>query len=225
MSVAPVAGVVLLHGHGRRGASLGRMSRAIATRGFATVVPAYPYRRTLPDILDALTPRIAAFANETGGPIHLVTHSLGSLVARALLVRGEVTIGRVVMLGPPNRGSEWADLLFRLRLDRAILGRSAPWLRTMRVLGDEAMLGNHGHDIGIIAGDRALDPIFPRLLLPRPNDGKVTVAATMLDGAEHLVLPVSHTLMVYDLEVIRRTIAFLENGRFRQVTLDDGIAP
>jgi len=67
----------------------------------------------------------------------------------------------------------------------------------------------------VIAGDRPIDPVFPKLLVPRPNDGKVSVSATRVAGMrDHIVLPVSHTLMVYDRRVRAQTLAFLQDGRF-----------
>ncbi len=165
-------------------------------------------------ILDEVAPQVEAFAAEIERPVHFITHSLGGLVARALIARGASPTGRLVMLGPPNAGSEWADLLLALRLDRLVLGAIGAHLRTTRAPADEALLGASTDGVGIIAGTHALDPLFPRLLLPGPNDGKVTVAATRLDGADHLELPVSHTLMVYDREVARQAMWFLERGFF-----------
>ncbi len=165
-------------------------------------------------ILDEVARQVEAFAARIERPVHFVTHSLGGLVARGLIARGASSTGRLVMLGPPNGGSEWADLLLAIRLDRLVLGAIGAHLRTTRAPADEALLGTSTTGIGIIAGTRALDPLLPRLLLPGPNDGKVTVAATRLNGADHLELPVSHTLMVYDREVARRTMWFLGHGCF-----------
>jgi hypothetical protein len=74
------------------------------------------------------------------------------------------------MLGPPNAGSEWADLLWRMRLSRIVLGPAARHLKTRRSVEDEASLGAVDFELGIIAGNRALDPLFPKLHLPLPND-------------------------------------------------------
>jgi hypothetical protein len=219
--VAAAAGVVLLHGHGRRGASMGRLARASAARGHPVLVPRYPHRRSLAAILDEVAPQVDAFAAKAGGPVHFIAHSLGGLGARALIARGGPgTGGRLVILGQPNAGSEWADLLTVLRLDRVVLGAIAGLLRTSRSPADAALLGTSSAGVGIIAGDRALDPLFPRLLLPGPSDGKVSVASTRLAGAQYIVLPVSHTLMVYDREVARQALWFLAHGRF-----DDGARP
>ena len=208
-------GVLLLHGHGRFGASMTRLAAAMGRSGHATIAPNYPYRRSLPDIVTWLAPRIAAFEETFVGPLHIVTHSLGGLVARALISASRPSrLGRVVMLAPPDRGSELAELLFRLRIGPLVLGGSGRHLRTTRRAGDEAFLGAVDYPLGVIAGDRPLLPL-PFLPLPHPHDGKVSVAATQVTGlADHIVLPLTHTLMVYDRRLISATLEFLETGRF-----------
>jgi pimeloyl-ACP methyl ester carboxylesterase len=210
-------GVLLLHGHGRTGRSMGALARRLDGAGYRTWAPSYrSLSSDLPDIVEQLQRDLSAFQTERQGPLHIVSHSLGGLVARALIgARRPRLLGRVVMLGPPNAGSEWADLLFRMRLNRIVLGRVADHLRTRRKPDHEAMLGAVDFDLGIIAGDRALDPLFPRLVLPRPNDGKVTVAATKVAGMkDRITLPVSHTLMVNDRRVADQMLAFLATGCF-----------
>ena len=167
-------------------------------------------------IVSYLAPGIAEFAAQRDGPLHIVTHSLGGLVARSLILEHRpAQLGRVVMLAPPNAGSEIADLLYLTRLNRLFLGPVGPQVRTARLIEDEQLLGEVDFDLGIIAGSRPLDPLFPRLMMPRPNDGKVTVAATQVAGmADHIVLPVSHTLMMYDRRVVAQAMAFLADGRF-----------
>jgi pimeloyl-ACP methyl ester carboxylesterase len=216
-------GVVLLHGHGRFGASMALLAKAARRAGYATLAPSYPYRRSLGEIAAWLAPRVAAFEKEFAGPLHIVTHSLGGLVARALIAAHRPQrLGRVVMLAPPNRGSELADLLIRLRLDRVALGAAGAHLRTGRAVADEVALGQVDYPLGIIAGDRALLPLSLGLL-PRPHDGKVSIAATHVAGqADHVILPVTHTLMVYDRRVIGATLGFLKNGAFDGPSADGG---
>ncbi len=208
-------GVLLLHGHGRFGASMAWLTAAARRSGRATLAPSYPYRRPLAEIAAWLAPRVARFEETLAGPLHIVTHSMGGLVARALiLAQRPARLGNVVMLAPPHGGSELADLLFRLRLARPVLGSSGHHLRTVRRIADEALLGEIDYPLGVIAGDRPLLPL-PFALLPQPHDGKVSVAATRITGlADHLVLPVTHTLMVYDRRVIAATLRFIETGLF-----------
>lgn len=209
--------VVLLHGLGRTRRSMRTLAAAASRAGYATYAPGYRSRRwSMAAIVTYLAPRIAGFAAQRDSPLHIVTHSLGGLIARSLILEHRpAQLGRVVMLAPPNAGSEIADLLFRTRLNRLFLGPVGPQLRTARLIEDELLLGKVDFDLGIIAGSRPLDPLFPRLIVPRPNDGKVTVAATQIEGmADHIVLPASHTLMMYNHRVVSQTIAFLNEGRF-----------
>ncbi len=210
-------GVLLLHGLGRTGRSMGMLGSRLSAAGFAIWAPTYRSRHaSMTEIVDQLSPGLERFSQGFDGSMHVVTHSLGGLVARTLLARNRPDqLGRVVMLAPPNGGSEWADLLFGLRMNRIVLGPVASQLRTARSQDDEIVLGAVDYPLGVIAGNRALDPIFPKLFLPCPNDGKVSVTATRIVGmGDHIVLPVSHTFMVNDRRVADQILAYLKNGRF-----------
>lgn len=215
-STTPQGGVILLHGMGRTGISMRAIAAALRQAGARTMSPSYGLRRSMPEIIAYLHPRIEAFAAAHPGPIHIVTHSLGGLVARAYITAHRpASLGRVVMLAPPNAGSELADFVVRLGLDNLIFGPVGPHLRTLRPDEHEIELGSVDFDLGIIAGDRPLDPFIAPLLLPSPNDGKVAVEATKIAGmADHIVLPVQHTFMVQDAIVIAQIRAYLETGAF-----------
>lgn len=209
-------GVVLLHGMGRTGISMRAIAAAFRRAGIPTLSPWYGLRRSMPQIIDYLHPRIETFAAAHPGPIHFVTHSLGGLVARAYITAHRpAALGRVVMLAPPNAGSELADFVFGLGLDTLIFGPVGPHLRTIRPDEHETQLGCVDFDLGVIAGDRPLDPILAPLFFKAPNDGKVAVEATKIDGmADHIVLPVQHTFMVQDAAVIAQIRAYLATGAF-----------
>jgi pimeloyl-ACP methyl ester carboxylesterase len=208
-------GVVLLHGHGRTGLAMGFFAQALRRAGHATLAPSYGFRRAMPAILERIGPDVERFAGGLPGQLHFVTHSLGGLVARALIARHRPPkLGRVVMLGTPNQGSELADLLFRLNLSAAILGPVAGHLTTLRSAADEALLGQVDYPLGIVAGNRSLTPV-PRRLLPPPHDGMVSVAATKLAGmADHIVLPVPHSLLCHHPQSIAQALHFLAHGHF-----------
>lgn len=192
------------------------IANALRKAGYSTLSPWYGLRRSMPEIVAFLSPRIAAFRAAHPGPLHIVTHSLGGLVARAYITaQMPDNLGRVVMLAPPNAGSQLADFVTRLGLDGLILGRVGPHLRTDRCDETETELGGIDFDCGIIAGNVALDPILAPRLIPGANDGKVAVAATMIDGMrDHIVLPVQHTFMVMDAHVIEQVKAYLATGAF-----------
>ena len=192
------------------------MARALTRAGYVVHRVWYPSRS---ESLDRLAegwvgPVVRACSSGSGRRIHFVTHSLGGIVLRQYLAAHEVpNLGRVVMLAPPNRGSELADRLSRGRLFRAVLG---PSLDELRTTPDSAVnrLGPACFPVGVIAGDRTVNPLFTALL-PGPDDGKVPVARTVLDGmADHRVVHASHTWIMSRREVIRLTERFLRSGRF-----------
>lgn len=206
--------VILLHGFGGLPIQLAPLSRRLKQAGFTPSTIGYPsWRWPLDRIVSHLQDRIAA---DDGHPVHFVAHSMGGLVLRALLTRHRpASLGRVVMLGTPQGGSELADLLFSLRLNRAILNQSGDLLRITRPPAMQAMLGTPDYPLGLIAGSRSLLPWLPDLIFRTAHDGKVSVAATQLDGAtDHLVMPVAHTAMLYDALVAKQISHFLRAGRF-----------
>ena len=211
------AGVVVLHGHGHTARSMLVLTRRLRAAGYQVWAPSYPsFRATMPEIVAHLQPGLAEFQARLDGPLHIVTHSLGGLVARALLAADRPhMLGRVVMLAPPNNGSEWVDLLFRLRMDKVVLGPVAHHLRTRRSRVYEDILGPVDFELGIIAGNRPLDPIFPKIFIQKPNDGKVSVTSTCVTGmTDHVIIPVSHTFMVTNARVADQVRRFLQKGRF-----------
>lgn len=205
------AGVLLLHGIARSPASMRPIERRLAEAGYMTRNLGYPARsRDLAGCAAAIAPAVASFAAECER-LHVVTHSMGGLVARMLLTRHRPeNLGRVVMLGPPNQGSEVADALHRLRLYRRVFGPVGLELVTQRDAALEAHLGSVDYPLGIIAGSRSLYPLASRLWLRGPNDGRVTVARTRLDGmADHRVLPVAHPTMMRAPSVQAAALQFL----------------
>ncbi len=207
---------LLLHGHGRSGLSMGLLAARLKAAGWATLAPSYGFGVDLPTILQRLAGPVTAFA-AAHDQLDIVTHSMGGLVARALITAHRPSnLGRVVMCAPPNRGSELADLLVSLNLAETILGPAHAHLVTRRTAANEALLGTVDYELGIIAGNRSLTPV-PARLLPPPHDGKVSVQATHLAGmADHIVLPVPHSLMTAHPLTGAQVLHFLAEGRFRR---------
>jgi pimeloyl-ACP methyl ester carboxylesterase len=215
--LAPAADdvVMLLHGMGRTRWSLALLERDLRRAGYSVVNATYPCRRL--DIArlsrEWLAPRVAA-AVPPGGRVHFVTHSLGGILVRQFAAdHPEAPIGRVVMLAPPNQGSELSDWMARWTIPRWWTG---PALRELGT-GPEAVpnrLGPAPFACGVLAGDRSLNPLFS-LLFDGPNDGKVSVARTALSGmADRRVLPYSHTWLMNRQDCRREVLHFLRTGRF-----------
>ena len=210
-------GVVLLHGIGSTSASMRPLRRALEADGFAVLNLDYRSRsRPLAALAEAIHGPIARFAETMPGATHVVAHSMGGLLTRAYLARRRPErLGRVVMLGTPNGGSEMADRLRDQALYRLVFGPAGQQLVTAQDAELRATLGSVDYPLGVLAGDRPISPVFAALLLPSPNDGKVSVASTRVAGmADHRVIHTSHTRLIAHPEAIGAVRRFLSAGRF-----------
>ena|ERR1700757_135773 len=209
-------GVVLLHGIGRTSRSMRKLERSLQQAGLATLNLTYASRKKpLEQLAEEIHPAISQFSEAIHGPLHIVGHSMGGLLARVYVARYRpCRLGRVVMLGTPNGGSEIADLLQDTLLYRSYYGPAGLQLTT---LPDDtlALLPPVDYPVGIVAGTRALNPIAWRCNLPRPNDGCVSIESSKLAGmADHIAIRATHVGLSRHRDAIRQTITFLSEGRF-----------
>jgi triacylglycerol lipase len=210
--------VVLLHGIGMRAYVMKRIEASLRAEGYRTVSLSYPSRRMPFEQIagEYLPARLREHDVARAPRLHFVTHSLGSLVVRKLIQDARpANLGRVVMIGPPNQGSAAADQAKESALLRKFLGGNLVRLGT----GEDAIartLGPADFEVGIIAGEVALNPVFGKALGPK-NDGAVAVDAARLEGMrDFLVVPYSHTVMLWRAEVVDQVRAFLRDGRFER---------
>ena len=206
--------VALLHGLARTRRSMAGLADHLSSYGFLVHNLGYPSTRHPVEKLAALLRDELAALQDGGGRLHIVTHSMGGILLRYIQKREPLDhLGRVVMLAPPNQGSEVVDRLRHLPPFRWINGPAGEQLSTS---GMPKGLGEVDFELGVIAGSRSVNPILS-LLLPGPNDGKVSVASARVAGmADFLVLPTTHPWLMNDPRVRQEVIHFLRHGRFSE---------
>jgi hypothetical protein len=210
--------VVLLHGLARTWRSMRFLDRRLTREGFHTCNVAYPSRKHPVETLaaDFVLPAILEAFGEGSGAIHFVTHSLGGIIVRQLAASGApITFGRVVMLAPPNGGSEVVDNLRGWWLFRAVNGPAGSQLGTSADSLPNT-LGPAPFEAGIIAGSRSIN-LFLSTMIRGVNDGKVSIERAKLEGmADFLVVPASHPFIMNNREAVDQTVYFLRHGAFRR---------
>ena len=210
--------VILLHGLARTDASMAKMEAALRADDYRVVNVDYPSRK---ETVERLAMDYVGHAVEDcrGSPhdkIHFVTHSMGGILVRYYLAHQRVEeLGRVVMLSPPNRGSEVVDALGDVPGFGALNGPAGQQLGT----DDNSMpnrLGSADYAVGIITGNKSINLLLS-LLIPGDDDGKVSIERAKLDGmADFLVVPHTHPLIMTSDRVIRQTSYFLQHGEFER---------
>ena len=208
--------VILLHGLVRSSSSMEKMEKALSDSGYLVRNTAYPStEKPVDELASAVIPAAVESCNEEGDrSIHFVTHSLGGMLIRYYLETNVIdNLGRVVMLSPPNQGSEVVDNLSGVPGFRALNGPAGMQLGTDQ---DDvpAQLGPATFDVGIITGNQSIN-LFLSMMIPGEDDGKVSVERAKLEGmADFLVVPHAHPFIMKSDLVIDQVLYFLEYGRF-----------
>jgi pimeloyl-ACP methyl ester carboxylesterase len=205
-----VISVVSVHGLWMRGASMAVIRGRLTPHGFG--FHDFSYRSVRASLTDNAAELRAFVERVPGDTVHLVGHSLGGVLACAMLESGlPARLGRIVCLGAPLRGSRSAARLLRWPGGRRLVGRCLCDVQERS--GFAAWPA--GVEVGSIAGRMPLG--MGRLLGPfkEPNDGTVAVAETQNEGLkDHIVLPVSHVALLWSAAVAMETEHFLLHGRF-----------
>ena len=208
--------VILLHGLCRTSHSMAKMECALTAAGYQVQNVSYPSRTASIQQLadDAIGKAVANCQRDGASKIDFVTHSLGGILVRSYLARHSLpSLGRVVMLAPPNQGSEVVDKLGWTFVFKWLNGPAGNELGT-DAHSTPNQLGPATYPVGIIAGDRSINWINS-LLIPGRDDGKVSIKRTKLAGmSDHLVIHTAHPFIMKNREAIRQTIQFLRTGAF-----------
>jgi pimeloyl-ACP methyl ester carboxylesterase len=209
--------VMLLHGLGEGRASMRPLANhlrksldaTVLLVGYAsTAADLTAHGRALGDVMATLPPTVR---------VSFVGHSLGNLVVRRWMDLADdaalARVDRMVMLGPPNRGSDLARQVGGAGM-LATLAEGAARDLVIHWPRVEPTLAVPACEFGIVAGGRG-DGVGFSHFLDGDDDAIVRVDETRLDGADDfLLVPVNHAAMLVDRRVKEATAAFLQSGRF-----------
>ena len=209
--------VIVLHGVARSSSSMDKVAKSISAHSDKFEVYNIDYESTnnsFTELVDKLNDDLQKILVDKNKKVNFVGYSMGSLMIRYYIQKYKPNnLGRVVMLAPPNKGSEAADFFKDNILFKEIFGEAGQKMGTKKD-SITHKLKDADYELGIIAGDRSIDPISS-FVIPGPDDGKVAIDKTKIKGMkEHIVLHTSHTFIIYNDEAIRQTIYFLKNGKF-----------
>jgi hypothetical protein len=188
----------------------------LSDKGYKTINFAYPSTtESIERIAEVYLPRAIAQCEDSAvQKIHFVTHSLGGIIVRQYLQNNSLPEGsRLVMLAPPNQGTEVVDHFKDFFVYQWIHGPPGQELGT-----DPESTPNRlkpiDIEVGIIAGDMTLNPLLSSLI-PGPDDGKVSVERAKLDEmTDFLVVPSTHTFIMTNPSVMGQVDHFLVHGKF-----------
>ncbi|MFZ2632942.1 MAG: alpha/beta fold hydrolase [Desulfosalsimonadaceae bacterium] len=212
--------VILLHGMARTERSMRPLDSRLTENGFTVINTGYPSTtETVEAIADKhLGGMVDQCRQKNASKIHIVTHSLGGIVTRQYLQNHALPMGsRVVMIAPPNKGSELADQLRSFRVYQWLNGPAGQVLGT----GPDSLpntLKPVKGEIGVIAGNATLNPLFS-WLIPGDDDGKVSIRnAKLHEMTDFIIIFSSHAFIMRHAAVMEQVLYFLKNGKFNHAT-------
>ena len=206
--------VILLHGLARSANSMQKMANELEKEGYQTVNIDYPSQKAdIETLANEAIPRGLKNCTENKS-VNFVTHSMGGILVRQYLSQHEIKqLNRTVMLGPPNKGSEVVDKIGDWHFFKWLNGPAGQQLGTNQN-SIPNKLGKVTFDLGVIAGSHSINFILSSII-PGDDDGKVSIENTKIEGMnDHLVMPVTHPLMMNNKKVIQQTVFYLQHGKF-----------
>jgi pimeloyl-ACP methyl ester carboxylesterase len=206
-------GVVILHGIFRTRRSMRKLAAYLESQQFKVLNLGYPStRHDLVQLADWIDPAIRNFSEKLDGKLHFVGYSMGGLLIRAYICKYRpANLGRIVMIGTPNSGSEIADYLKNWWIYKKLYGPAGQQLITDQKAFSH-LFGETAYECAVIAGNRTIDPLGS-WIIGRPNDGKVAIENTKLAGMKaHKVMPANHTFFPNHRPMWEITAQFLKTG-------------
>jgi pimeloyl-ACP methyl ester carboxylesterase len=208
--------VILIHGLTRSHKSMNRLKLKLRENGYNSISLDYPSRKLpIKELSEQyLHPAIERCRASGVQHIHFITHSLGGIIVRQYLSNHEMPeLGRIVMLGPPNKGSEVVDRLGRFSFFKWLNGPAG-----MQLGASDLSLPNilpplpAGTEVAVIAGSSSINLILS-CFIPGDDDGKVAIEKTKLyNMTEFKIVKVSHPFLMKNRKVVDMAVSFIKTG-------------
>lgn len=211
----PTECVILLHGLARSAHSMDKMAQRLTEQGYKVLNIDYPSRaHPIKKLAEEAISEALSQCKDM--PVNFVTHSMGGILVRQFLSNHRIkNLNKVVMLGPPNKGTEIVDKLGHLPGFHLVNGDAGMQLGTSE-LSVPNQLGKANFDVGIIAGTQSINLLLSSLI-PDTDDGKVSVENTKIEGMnDHIEIPTTHVFMMRNDIVIKQVICYLKQGKFNR---------
>ena len=210
--------VIVLHGITKTNRIMKHLSKSLSEHGFNVYNITYPSTEyTIQELAEFVYNKAYELGLNDRKKTHFVGHSMGGLIIRHFIYKFKPeNIGRVVMIGTPNHGSQLTDKFKDWWLYKKDFGTKAGRQIGTDMYGLKNAFGKVDYELGIIAGNKNGNPYFSKIL-PNEDDGMVTVESTKLEGMkEHIILKLKHNQLVSNKKSIRQVIYFLRNGYFEK---------
>ena len=208
--------VILLHGMWRNEAAMRPVERFLNAQGYNVLNIAYPSTDYPIETLveNYLKPAVDGLKRTSNQKLHFVTHSMGGILVRYYLKHNMPEgIGRVVMLAPPNQGTELATLFADSEWIDVKRGPAAEQLSTGKKSWVN-QLGPVNFELGVIAGNYNSNWLTD-WILPGEDDGVVSVESTRVENMkDFMTIPVKHYRIRANATALNQTAHFLKFGRF-----------
>lgn len=209
--------VILVHGLARSGNAMWLIGHRLEKAGHKTCAIDYPsmtasFEKTQAALSSEIERCIKS--NNAFGAVHFVTHSLGGPLTRKYLSSNPLkNMGRMVMLSPPNHGSDLVERFDHLKYFRSILGPVASEL-TADQRSWLARIPAPDYEVGVLAGNYTFNPIAA-YLLDGKDDGAVSIEDMKLkDMADFREISATHVTIRYSSAASRQIFEFLATGHF-----------
>lgn len=213
--------IILLHGLKRTKKAMSVLEKELKTSGYNVFNVNYPSTsKKIEELsIETIDPVLKKIRLENNEKINFITHSMGGIILRDYLSKKKIkNLGKVVMISPPNHGSEIVDTFGKLYIFKKIFGPSGTELGTSNHEFFKRIELKQELILGIITGNKSLNPLFS-YLIPGGDDGKVSIESAKINGmTDFIVIPANHTFITRNKEALFQTKFFLKNAKFKKET-------